>query len=384
VCIPLPRNLLLTALNEGRIDIAEGQLTITPERQAILDFGPSTRTVNEIVVTSRGTPPVSTAEDLSGREVFVRKSSSYYESLLALNNRLESSGRPKALILEAPESLEDDDIVEMVNAGLVDTVVVDDYLALFWKQILPNLTVNVQAVLRSGGRLAAAFRKNSPVMARTIAAFTEKWGPGTAFYNMIRKRYLQSTRFAKSATEEAERRKFESLLTFFRRYARQYDLDYLLMAAQGYQESRLDQNAKSHVGAIGVMQVMPETGAELKVGDIHRVEPNIHAGVKYIRRLISDFLADEPMDELNRVLFAFASYNAGPGRIRQMRREASRRGLDPNVWFGNVEQVVSARVGREPVDYVSNIFKYYIAYRLITQEEERRDAIRAELAKRKS
>jgi membrane-bound lytic murein transglycosylase MltF len=384
VCIPLPRNLLLTALNEGRIDIAEGQLTITPERQAILDFGPSTRTVNEIVVTSRGTPPVSTAEDLSGREVFVRKSSSYYESLLALNNRLESSGRPKALILEAPESLEDDDIVEMVNAGLVDTVVVDDYLALFWKQILPNLTVNVQAVLRSGGRLAAAFRKNSPVMARTIAAFTEKWGPGTAFYNMIRKRYLQSTRFAKSATEEAERRKFESLLTFFRRYARQYDLDYLLMAAQGYQESRLDQNAKSHVGAIGVMQVMPQTGAELKVGDIHQVEPNIHAGVKYIRRLISDFLADEPMDELNRVLFAFASYNAGPGRIRQMRREASRRGLDPNVWFGNVDQVVSARVGREPVDYVSNIFKYYIAYRLITQEEERRDAIRAELAKRKS
>jgi membrane-bound lytic murein transglycosylase MltF len=384
VCIPLPRNLLLTALNEGRIDIAEGQLTITPERQAIVDFGPSTRTVNEVVVTSRGTPPVSTAEDLSGREVFVRKSSSYYESLLALNNRLESSGRPKALILEAPESLEDDDILEMVNAGLVDTVVVDDYLALFWKQILPNLTVNTQAVLRSGGRLAAAFRKNSPVMARTIAAFTEKWGPGTAFYNMIRKRYLQSTRFAKSATEEAERRKFESLLTFFRRYAKQYDLDYLLMAAQGYQESRLDQNAKSHVGAIGVMQVMPETGAELKVGDIHRVEPNIHAGVKYIRRLISDFLADEPMDELNRVLFAFASYNAGPGRIRQMRREASRRGLDPNVWFGNVEQVVSARVGREPVDYVSNIFKYYIAYRLITQEEERRDAIRAELAKRKS
>jgi membrane-bound lytic murein transglycosylase MltF len=179
VCIPLPRNLLLPALNEGRIDIAEGQLTITSERQAIVDFGPSTRTVNEIVVTARGTTPVSTAYDLSGREVFVRKSSSYYESLLALNKRLESSGRPKALILEAPESLEDDDILEMVNAGLVETVVVDDYLARFWKQILPNVTLNTTAVLRSGGRLAAAFRKNSPVMARTIAAFTEKWGPGT-------------------------------------------------------------------------------------------------------------------------------------------------------------------------------------------------------------
>ena len=209
-------------------------------------------------------------------------------------------------------------------------------------------------------------------------------GARHAFYNVIRQRYLQSTRFANNATEQAERKKFESLLTFFRTYSKQYDLDYLLMAAQGYQESRLDQNAKSHVGAVGVMQVMPATGAELKVGDIHQIEPNIHAGVKYIRKLISDYLADEPMDELNKVLFAFASYNAGPGRIRQMRRETSRRGLDPNVWFGNVEQVVSARVGREPVEYVSNIFKYYIAYRLVIQEEERREAIRAELAKHKS
>jgi membrane-bound lytic murein transglycosylase MltF len=170
------------------------------------------------------------------------------------------------------------------------------------------------------------------------------------------------------------------LLAFFRQYGKDYELDYLLMAAQGYQESRLDHSAKSQVGAIGVMQVMPQTGADLRVGDIHQLEPNIHAGVKYIRLLIDDYFKDEPMDQLNKVLFAFASYNAGPGRIRQLRREAARRGLDPNVWFGNVEQVVSARVGRETVDYVSNIFKYYIAYRLVIQEDERRQAIRAELA----
>ena len=121
----------------------------------------------------------------------------------------------------------------------------------------------------------------------------------------------------------------------------------------------------------------------MKVGDIHQTEPNIHAGVKYIRVLIDKYLADEPMDDVNRILFAFASYNAGPGRIRQLRREAARRGLDPNVWFGNVEQVVSARVGRETVDYVSNIFKYYVAYRLVIQEEERREAIRSRLRDRK-
>jgi membrane-bound lytic murein transglycosylase MltF len=325
VFIPMPRSMMLTALSDGRIDLAEGQLTITPERQALVDFGtPYRRHVNEIVVTAPGTPPVNVAEDLSGREVFVRKSSSYYQSLLALNTRLESNGRPPAVLVDAPESLEDDDLLEMVNANLVPIIVVDDYLARFWQQVFPRVRLHNQAVLRSGGDLALAFRKNSPLLADALAAFIKRWGPGSAFGNVIRARYLQSTRFAKSATAEAERRKFEALLALFRSYGKQYDLDYLLMAAQGYQESQLDQTAKSQVGAVGVMQVMPATGAELNVGDIHQVEPNIHAGVKYIRHLISNYFEDKPMDPINRMLFAFASYNAGPGRIRQLRRESAR------------------------------------------------------------
>ena len=151
------------------------------------------------------------------------------------------------------------------------------------------------------------------------------------------------------------------------------------MAAQGYQESGLDNSVKSPVGAIGVMQVMPATGNDLKVGDISQLEPNIHAGVKYMRWMIDEHFKDEPMDRLNKGLFAFASYNAGPGRIRQLRHEAEKRGLDPNVWFGNVEQVVSERIGRETVTYVSNIYKYYVAYRMVMEEQERRDAAKKAL-----
>jgi membrane-bound lytic murein transglycosylase MltF len=128
------------------------------------------------------------------------------------------------------------------------------------------------------------------------------------------------------------------------------------------------------VGAIGVMQVMPATGTELKVGDIRKLEPNIHAGVKYIRSLVDRYYANEPMDELNKVLFAFAAYNAGPGRVRQLRREAEARGLDRNVWFNNVERIASERIGRETVTYVSNIYKYYVTYLLIQGEYiQRRD-----------
>ena len=155
------------------------------------------------------------------------------------------------------------------------------------------------------------------------------------------------------------------------------------MAAQGYQESTLDQNVKSPVGAIGVMQVMPPTGKELKVGDIRKLEPNIHAGVKYMRFMIDTYFKDEPMTRLNKGLMAFAAYNAGPGRLRQLRRETAQRGLDPNVWFGNVERIASERIGRETVTYVSNIYKYYVTYRLLTAQRERARRSEGEASKRR-
>jgi len=371
--VPLPRDLLLRGLANGKVDLVIAQLTVTPERQKVVDFtNPTRQNVSEIVVTGPGAPAIATVEDLAGQEVFVRKTSSYYQSLLAVNEKLKAAGKPPVAVQEAPENLEDDDLLEMANAGLIKITVVDDYLAEFWKQVLPDLTLHRGVALRTGGSLAVAIRKNSPKLAAELNAFIARYGLGTAFGNMMEKRYLQNTKFVRSATSEAERRKLQELVALFRKYSDQYDLDFLLMAAQGFQESGLDQNAKSQVGAIGVMQVMPATGKDLKVGDIRQLEPNIHAGVKYIRFMMDQYFKDEPMDPLNKGLFTFASYNAGPGRIRQLRREAARRGLDPNVWFGNVERIASERIGRETVTYVSNIYKYYVAYRLVMEERERR------------
>jgi membrane-bound lytic murein transglycosylase MltF len=189
---------------------------------------------------------------------------------------------------------------------------------------------------------------------------------------MIERRYLQNTNYVKNAAAETERRKLRSLVKMFETYGGKYNVDYLLMTAQGYQESRLDQSVKSRVGAIGVMQVMPATGKDLAVGDIRQTEPNVHAGVKYFRFMMDQYYKDDPMDELNKGLMTLASYNAGPGRIRQLRKEAADRGLNPNVWFGNVERVVSERIGRETVTYVSNIYKYYVAYRLVLDRDQAR------------
>ncbi len=384
VMLPMSRDQLYSALTSGKVDMVAAMVTVTPEREKLVAFSTPTRTnVSEVVVTGPGAPPIASVDDLAGKEVFVRKGSIYDESLTRLNADFKTRGKPPVVLTVAPDVLEDDDVLEMVNAGLAPITVVDDYLAEFWSQVLKDIKVHKDITVRSGGSLAVAFRKENPRLREVVNTWLKKHGKGDAFRNVVEYRYLQSNKYAKNAAADAERRKLLAVVELFKKYGNQYDLDYMLMAAQGYQESTLDQNVKSPVGAVGVMQVMPPTGKELKVGDISQVEPNIHAGVKYMRFMMDQYFKDEPMDDLNKGLMTFAAYNAGPGRLRQLRRETEKRGLNPNVWFGNVERIASERIGRETVTYVSNIYKYYITYRLLVDQQARRDAAKAEIAKGK-
>jgi membrane-bound lytic murein transglycosylase MltF len=362
-------------LVEGRGDIVAAGLTVTPERAKLVDFTTSTRAdFKEIVVTGPGGPKLTTLDDLAGQAVYVRERSIYAESLARVNEALKSRGKTAIAIKTVPASLEDEDILEMVSAGMIKATVVDDYMAIFWSQVLPKLTLHQDIAVREGVQFAWAVRKNSPKLLAVLNPFTESHRRGTLAGNVLFQRYLKSTQVVKSSTSAAELTKFEALQQVFKKYGQQYDLDHLLMMAQGYQESRLNQAVRSRVGAIGVMQVMPATAKELKVGDVRQLETNVHAGVKYIRFVIDQYYANEPMDAVNKVLFAFAAYNCGPGRVRQLRAEAAKRGLNPNVWFNNVEHIAAERIGRETVQYVSNIYKYYVAYQLTLQEAAEKKA----------
>jgi len=384
VTVPMSRDQLYPALTSGKVDMVAAMVTVTPERERMVAFSEPTRTnVSEVVVTGPGAPPIATLDDLSGQDVFVRKGSIYEESLITLNEQLKARGKPAAVFVEAPAVLEDDDVLEMVDAGLVNATIVDDYLAEFWSKVFTDLKAHPDIAVRSGGSLAVAFRKDNPKLREVVNTWLRKHGKGDAFRNVIERRYLDSTKYVKNAAADTERQKLQAVVEMFKKYGAQYDIDYLLMAAQGYQESTLDQNVKSPVGAIGVMQVMPSTGKELNVGDITKVDANIHAGVKYMRFMMDQYFKDDPMDNLNKGLMTFAAYNAGPGRLKQLRSETAKRGLDPNVWFGNVERVASERIGRETVTYVSNIYKYYITYKLISDQRDRREAAKAQLAKPK-
>ena len=380
--VPLSRDQLYPALSSGAVDMVAAMVTVTPEREKVVAFSIPTRTnVKEVVVTGPGAPKMVSLDDLSGQEVFVRQGGIYEESLVALNAQLKARGKPPVVIEPAPAVLEDDDVLEMVNAGLAPVTIVDDYLAQFWSLVFDKITVHRDLSVRNDGMLAVAFRKENPKLREAVNAWIKKHGQGDAFRNVIEHRYLKSLAYAKNAAADEERKKLQAVIEMFRKYGDEYKVDYLLMAAQGYQESTLDQSVKSPVGAIGVMQVMPPTGKELNVGDITQTEANIHAGVKYMRFMVDRYYANEPMDNLNKALMTFASYNAGPGRIRQLRKEAQAKGLNPNIWFGNVERVASERIGRETVTYVSNIFKYYIAYKLMADHAKKRDAAKAAVSK---
>ena len=377
--LPSRRDDLVPALVEGRGDIAAASLTVTPERRQQVDFSaPTLRGVDEIAVTGPGAPEIRTLDDLSGKPVFVRRSSSYWEHLVGLNARFAARGLPPVLLRAVPEELQDEDVLEMVHAGLVGITVVDDKRALLWAKVYPRVVLHPEIRLSEGGEFGWMMRPGSPRLQAELDAFLAEQGVRKTFGATLMKKYFGSTRFVREAASPAEVKKFDRTVALFRKYGDRYDLDHLLVMAQGYQESRLEQTMRSRVGAVGVMQVMPATGRELGVGDIHELEPNVHAGVKYLRVVIDRFYADEPMDRLNRVLFAFASYNAGPGRVATLRREARRRGLDPNVWFNNVELVAADRIGAETVTYVSNILKYYTAYRYLAEDAgERRRALEA-------
>ena len=360
IFLPVGRDELISRLTDGWGDVIFADLTITPERQKLVDFSaPMYTGIKEIVVTGPGGLQITSLEDLSGKEVFIRRNTSYYEHIQELNRRLAAAGKPPVRVREAPEDLEAEDILEMVNAGLVDATVVDRYKAVMWARVFKNLNLHNDAPLHEGAENAFMIRKDSPQLKAALDAFVTKHGQGTTFGNSIVNRYVKNPKFVKNALGDDERKRFGTTVDLFRKYGTQYEIDYLLMMAQAFQESGLDQNAKSPVGAIGIMQIMPATGKDLKVGDISQLEPNINA----------------PMTPLNKGLFAFASYNAGPGRVAQLRREAAKRGLDPNRWFNNVELVAADKIGSETVNYVSNIYKYYTAYKLlIVQDEERRKA----------
>jgi membrane-bound lytic murein transglycosylase MltF len=366
IYIPVTRDQLIPYLVQGKGDIAAANLTITSSRKKKVDFtNPTASGVKELLVTSANAPKIGKLEDLSGKKVLVRKSSSYYQSLLKLNAKFKKKKLKPVKIVEASEDMETEDILELVNSDMFKITVADDYLANFWSKIFKNIKVHPNIALRTGADIAWAVRKSSKKLKASLNRFVKTHKKGTLYGNVLLKRYFKNTKFVRDAFTPEHMKRFQATVRYFKKYASKYSFDHLMITALAYQESKLDQKLKSKAGAVGVMQILPTTAKADPVGipGISKLEPNIHAGTKYLRHIYNSYFKNiKEMTRLDKMLMTFASYNAGPTRVMKLRRLTRKMGLNQNKWFNNVEIAAAKDIGRETVQYVSNIFKYYFAY----------------------
>ena len=381
VFIPVARERLIPMLADGKGDLVTSLLAVRENDEHAIEYSdPLYDRAKAIIVTGPGSPPVSSLEDLSGKEVYCHKNTVPYQKLSELSAAFEKRGKAPIKLTPADEDLQPEDAFEMVNAGLVPMTVGEDRLLQYWAKVLPHLQLHSNMVVAEGP-LAWAMQNNTPKLKALVDEFVAGHKVGTTYGNIIRNRYLGDIKWAKDATSSKDLARFEQLVTYFKKYGDEYNFPYLLLAAQGFQESGLNPNLKSPAGAVGVMQIKPSTAAArpIEIPDVQKTDRNIEAGAKYLRYMVREYYANDPMTPVTKGIFALASYNAGPNRIEKLRTEAAAQGYDPNRWFNNVEIIASQEIGRETVQYVSNIYKYYLAYKMVTEKSAKGEASRRKL-----
>ncbi|MFN2356765.1 MAG: transporter substrate-binding domain-containing protein [Desulfotignum sp.] len=366
--ITVSRDQLIPKLVQGYGDIAAAGLTITPQRKNKIRFTtPYLTNINEVVVTRKGKFLPVSVFDLSGKKVHVRQSSSYHESLVKLNTKLRKINKKPVAIIALDEEIETEVVLEMVDSGAIGITVADSHIAMAWANVLTNIAVHEALVLRENSKIAWGVRKNNPQLLSSLNAFLKTHRKGTLLGNIYFNRYYESNNRLKNPLETEEWEKINRYKKVIKKYAREYGFDWLLILAIAFQESELNHSQKSSAGAVGLLQVLPSTAQDEHIGikNVHILENNVHAGVKYLAFLRDRYFTSEKIPVRDQIRFSLAAYNAGPATIRKAREMAGEMGLNRTKWFRNVELAALRIVGQETVRYVSNINKYYVLYQSI-------------------
>ncbi len=366
IFIPMTRDRILPSLNEGYGDLAAANLVITESRKTQFDFSiPSVDNWRELVVSGPAAGAITNFEDILGDTVYIRRSSSYYEHLKVFNDSLSKAGKPAIHVVPVDEHLEDDDILEMVNAGMIPITISNNFATRLWSQILPDIRVHEDLAIKTEGKIGWAMRSGSPNLKTAVDVFIKQHRQGSLTGNILLKKFLENTNYLKKANAPETVERFAEIRALFIKYGAKFNWDWLLLAAQGYQESQLDNSKRSPAGAVGIMQIKPSTAADPNVGidNVYDLDNNIHAAAKYLDFIRSRYFDSPEIDPFNAMLLSLAAYNMGPGRMNQIRKKAAQQGLNPNEWFGQVELIAAKEIGRETGQYVSNIYKYYISFR---------------------
>jgi membrane-bound lytic murein transglycosylase F len=379
VVVATEQDQLLDHVRSGRADVAGGFLTPSVSRmQGGIVFSSPYHLSSQVVVAKVDDHTLDTPEQLDGHTVSVRPGTSYWQSILQLQER--GIG---VQLAAAPEDEETEAAIANVASGAYDLTVADqNFLAieLTWRD-------DIRAAFTLGEEegQAWALRANNPQLLKQLNAFIAKEYRGL-FYNMAYKKYFKAPRnvakLKQGQLQLQEQGKLSPYDDLIKKYAEQYQFDWRLIAAQMYQETKFNPHAKSWVGAQGLLQVMPATAREMGVKDMHNPENGIKAGVKYLDHVRKQFPESLPVGD--RVWFSLAAYNAGSGHVRDAIALAKQQGLNPDRWFDNVERAMlllankkyAAKArhgyvrGQEPVKYVREIRQRFGAYVQLTEANQ--------------
>ncbi len=375
VFIPVPFDELLVGLKNGKGDIAASGLTITPERLKHVSFTtPYVRDVEEIIVTRKNLKGIHSLQDLQGKALYLVKGTSYEPHMRTLNRELQRQHMKLIQLQTVGAHLTTEDLLELTNSGIIDLMVADKHLAELWSSALPHIQLRPDLRIHKGGEMAWATRPNNPQLRKSLNAFLKRNRKGTLLGNILFKRYYKNEEWIINPLSGKEKQKLALYTSLFKKYGRIYQFDWKLLAAQAYQESRLDQSKKSSRGALGLMQILPSTARNppITIRNIHQAENNVHAGVKYLAHLRDHYFSHTRYSLQEQTNFSLAAYNMGPGKLQSLQQHAKKMKINPYVWFSHMEQVALRKVGREPVRYVANIHKYYLAYSQSEQNNQKK------------
>ena len=368
--IPVPSSQIINLLEQGYGDIAIGPL-MTPLRQQnqVTHTEPIYKDHQLLLVSHQSTTEYKDVKQLSGKEVWIRRNSIYHQQLQHINQQLFHLNKPPIYINIVTDELEDLDMLDMVDNNKIFMTMISTHSLRLWKRLYKNITVHTELAVGSRIPSTWAVRNQTPKLTTSLNQFINKHKKGTKIGNILHRRYLVRHPWLKKIIHQQFEQRYLETEQIIKKYAKQYQFDWQLILAQAYQESRLNQKAISHRGAVGVMQVLPSTANEpyINIKNINKMDSNIHAGVKYLHFMQQRYFNHDKITQFDALLLSFAAYNAGPTKLIRLRKRALKEGLNPNIWFNHVEKIAAEVIGRETVDYVNNIYKFYITHLLASR-----------------
>jgi membrane-bound lytic murein transglycosylase MltF len=358
--IPLDFDQLMPMLNAGKGDIIAVGMTRTSQRDSRAAFTVPYQYADDVIVTRAELA----SQPWRGKTFAVQKGSSYLEAL-------SRGGKAEVRIQEAPANLNAENMMELVSLKGADYTLVNSYWAAKLSKRFSNLAVLNEKPFRKRVAIRWAVRKRSPRLLRELNAFIPKVRNGTLLGNTFGHKYFDDLSRLNSIYFDTAAQRISQYDAPLKKYAKEFGFDWRLLDAQCLQESRFDQGIVNPWGAIGLFQIKQATADEpyVDVGPIRGAENfdnNIHAGVKYLAWLKKSFFdSQKDLADEEKLRMMLAAYNAGPTRVQEAIAKAKEMGLDPNLWFRNVELAMLELGAPEPVIYVSEINKHYVGYVLM-------------------